>query len=307
MVGGQLFTYCLGPYVSVSIFNFVSAIFPALFLILFTLLGEETPYYYIRIGEYKLAKETLKKFRSTANDEELEIENDLSMIQRKMEEQSKGTLLDIFRSKGLIKALIMAEGLLLLQQLTGVNAVLFYSQTIFSETVSGIDAEVCSIIIGAVHFVCSFIAPLILDRLNRTFLLLVSTIGLMACETLLGVYSYLKHHGENVDSWSFLPIITLTLYMIFFMAGMGPMPWFILAEIFPVRLKTIVSSSVACTNWMLGFFVTKYFGDMKDAIGLAQSFWIFAGCCALGALFIKFYVIETRGKSLEEIQDILNK
>ena len=301
---GLLLSCALGPYVSVMVFNLVLAVFPLIFLISFPFLGTEVPHYYISINENDLAKEALQKLRGNAND----INEELIEIQKKFKEEEQGSFTDIFRSKGLRKAFATSVGLLIFQQFSGINIVLFYGQKIFQEVGSNIAPEVCTIIIATVQFLSSFIAPIIGDRLGRKTILTFSAIGMTISELSLGVYSYLKDSvGVNMDSVSFLPVIIMTGFIISYNTGYGPLAWSMLGELFPSKVKSIATSVVTSINWLLAFFIIKHFEAMIKAFGAAEYFWFYSGCCALAAVFAKFYVIETRGKSLKEIQDELSR
>ncbi|KAJ8945500.1 hypothetical protein NQ318_017943 [Aromia moschata] len=279
---GLLFSCALGPYVSVKLFNLVLA----------------------AINEPDLAKEALQKLRGSSDD----IDEEFNEIQRKFKEDERGSFSDIFRSKGLIKAFVTSVGLLIFQQLSGINAVLFYGQKIFQEVGSKLPPEVCTIIIASVQFVSSFIAPLIGDKLGRKCILLFSAVGMAVSEISLGVYSYLKDHNHmDMSRVSYLPLVLMTCFIITYNTGYGPLPWSMLGELFPPRVKSIATSSVTSINWILAFFITKHFEAMIKAFGIAQYFWIFGGCCLVAAAFAKFYVIETRGKSLQQIQEALNR
>lgn len=126
---GILFSCSLGPYVSVTTFNLVLAIFPVMFLILFPLLASETPHFHIKEQEYVSAKLVLEKIRR--GDEV--IDKELKEIQTAIEEEDQGTFCGSLGSKGVLKAFLVSIGLLIFQQLSGVNAVLFYGQQIFQQ------------------------------------------------------------------------------------------------------------------------------------------------------------------------------
>uniref|UniRef100_V5GZR2 Facilitated trehalose transporter n=1 Tax=Anoplophora glabripennis TaxID=217634 RepID=V5GZR2_ANOGL len=126
---GILFSCCLGPYVNVTIFNLALAVFPVAFLVLFSLLATETPHFFVREQENVLAKIVLEKIRSG---DEI-VDKELKEIQTAVEEEDQGTFLDSIKSKGVVRAFVISVGLLIFQQLSGINAVLFYGQQIFQQ------------------------------------------------------------------------------------------------------------------------------------------------------------------------------
>lgn len=302
---GFLFPYCLGPYMGIALFNAILAVFPFAFLVLFFLFGVECPHYYLHKQHNEMAKRALQRIRGGQKDEV--IEKELVEIQTKIEEEGRGNVLDIFGSKGARKAFIIAVGLLIFQQFSGINAVLFYSQTIFKKIGAGLDAHVCSIIVAAVQFLSSLVTPLVIDRFGRKKILICSAVGMALSEMPLGVYSFLHDKKIDVQGLSFLPILMLTLFIISYNSGFGPVPWIMLGEIFPTKVKTVSTCTVSSVNWLLAFLITKYFNAVIDGIGIGILFWAFAVFCVVAVVFTKFCVVETKGKSLEEIHDILDQ
>lgn len=299
---GLLFSYALGPFVDVMTFNLILAGCSAVFIILFTFLGEEVPHYYVSINEEHLAKEVLQKLRG----DYIDIDEELFEIQTKFKE-CNGTFFEIFSSKSLIRAFLTSVGLLVFQQFSGINVVLFYSQTIFEDVGANLAPEICTIIIGAIQFLSSFIYPLIGDRFGRKIILTFSALGMVVSSSSLGAYSYLQTNKFNLENYTWVPLVCLGSFIITYNTGYGPLPWAMLGELFPTRVKSIATSVACFINWTLAFFITKYFAVMLRYFGLSGYFWLSAGCCIAAAFFGKLYVIETKGKTLEEIQDELER
>lgn len=302
---GFLLPYCLGPYVGIILFNTILATFPAIFLVLFFLFGVECPHYYLHKQHNEMARMALRRIRVGQRDEV--IEKELLEIQTKIDEEGRGSFLDIFRTKGARKSFTIAVGLLIFQQFSGINAVLFYSETIFKKIGASLDAHVCSIIVAAVQFLSSLVTPLVIDRFGRKKILIYSAVGMALSEVPLGVYSLLNDKKFDVQSVSFLPILMLTFFIISYNSGFGPVPWIMLGEIFPTKVKTVSTCTVSSVNWLLAFLITKYFNAVINTFGIAELFWAFAVFCVISVIFTQLCVIETKGKSLEEIQDVLNE
>jgi hypothetical protein len=91
-----------------------------------------------------------------------------------------------------------------------------------------------------------------------------------------------------------------------FAIGFGPIPWVLVSEVFSNDVKPIGGSLTGVINWILAFMVTNTFGLLSHSIGTGPTFWLFAGMTALGILFVFFIVIETKGKSMTEIQSLLS-
>ncbi|XP_072385996.1 facilitated trehalose transporter Tret1-like isoform X2 [Diabrotica undecimpunctata] len=301
---GILFSYAVGPYTNIVVFNIILALFPALFLILFFIFSVESPRYLIGKQNISEAKVILKRLRgSNAN-----IDSEVTFIEKALKEEGKGGIMDIFRSSGNIKAFIIASGLIFFQQFSGINAVLSNTAPIFKAANAPISSDVCSILVGIFQLLSSFMSMSLIDRLGRKILLLASGIGMVISELPLGIYSYLDEKTDvNVKSISFLPILCLLVYILTYNLGMGSLPWTIMGELYPANVKSIASSLTASFCWLLGFLIVYFFDPIKEAIGLGVCFLIFTVCCAASIPFTKFFVIETKGKTLEEIQQELNK
>jgi len=92
------------------------------------------------------------------------------------------------------------------------------------------------------------------------------------------------------------------VFVAFFSLGWGPLPWLITAEILPVKAKGLGGGIATAFNWFIAFLTTKEFEDLEIAIDRFSVFWLFAGITLLGVVFVFFYVPETKGKSLEQIE-----
>lgn len=301
---GLLFSYAVGPYTTIPHFNLACVVAPLLFLFIFFMYVPESPYYLIAAGDKNAAEKSLKKLRSCEN-----VDKELELIKRNVEESlaNKASFFDIFKSKGLTKALVISLALVTFQQFSGINVILFYTQTIFEATGSTIPPEISTIIIGIVQILGSFLTPIFVERKGKRFLLLCSAVGMTISEIVLGAYFYLKEHEENVQPIFWLPVACLVVYMITYCSGFGPLPWAVMGELFPSNVKSSASTVTASFCWILGFFITKFFANMVDAMGTSGSFWFFAACCVLAGGFVYKILPETSGKSLQEIQEILQK
>lgn len=302
---GLLFTYIVGHYCSIMVFNLLLAALPACFFVLFFLIGIETPHYYVQKNQHDLAKEALLKIRD-ASDEETERE--LKLIRSEIEKEEQGSILDIFKSKGTTKAFIIGAGLVFFQQMSGINAVLFFAQDIFADAGTSLEPAYCSMIIGSVQFGTSFISPITTSLFGRKTILIFSGIGMALSESILGVYGVMRHADEkSVSSLGFLPILSLVLYIITYNVGFGPLPWAIIGEVFPNSIKSSAGALATAICWATSFVITKWFAQLVSVVNQGPCFLGFAGFSLLAALFTQFVVLETKDKTLAQIQEDLNK
>lgn len=163
-------------------------------------------------------------------------------------------------------------------------------------------------VIHSQYFYLQVIATLgstvLIDRAGRKILLVVSDFVMSVCLAALGLYFYLSTFTD-MKAYSFVPLTSLALYIVFFSIGFGPIPWMIMSEIFPPKVKGIASSVSASLNWFLAFVVTNQFTNMVAEFGIGPTFMAFSVICALGTAFVMFVVPETKGRSIEEVTNIL--
>lgn len=267
----------------------------------------ESPYYYFAKGKKDEAIAALGYLRGKSTEG---VREEAEMIEGVVAESLKnaGTVKDLFNVKGNRKALIICCGLISFQQLSGINVVLFYSQSIFQKTGSSLDSAIATIIVGTVQVLASGCTPLIVDRLGRRIILLVSAGGMAIALGAMGLYFLFDiQQASFVGSIGWLPILSLIVFVSVYCVGFGPLPWAVLGEMFPSNVKSKASSIVASVCWIFGFLVTKYFSAMDEAVGSDWAFWIFGILCIAAFAFTLTLVMETKGMSLQQIQDKLNE
>jgi sugar porter (SP) family MFS transporter len=208
----------------------------------------------------------------------------------------KGSLGELFRP-GFRRALLIAVVLAIFQQITGINAVLYYAPRIFEragfERVSAIGQ---STIVGLVNMLFTVVAILLVDRIGRKPLLLVAAAGMGISQVLLGAAFKL----QNMSGSGILALVLL--YISFFAVAMGPIVWVVLSEIFPTRLRGSAMAIATVILWVSDFAVTLTFPVISDQLNESTAFWLYAVMCAVDFLFMLFLLPETKGKTLEEIE-----
>lgn len=139
--------------------------------------------------------------------------------------------------------------------------------------------------------------------------MIVSCSGVALSLTAVGIYfflqDYIKINSETLSAISSLPLIGVLGFNILYAVGIGTIPYIMQAELFPINVKTIASSAATMISCILNFTVTKSYQSIKDVFGHYIVFWIFAGIAYIGVVFVYFLVPETKGKSLEEIQEFM--
>lgn len=159
-----------------------------------------------------------------------------------------------------------------------------------------------TIIIGIVNFIATFVAAGVIDKLGRKMLLYISTVSMALTLFALGGFFYAKSLDMEVEAFGWLPLVSLIVYVIGFSLGLGPIPWLMMGEILPAKIRGSAASIATGFNWSCTFIVTKTFQDIIQLIGAHGTFWLFGIIVAVGLIFVIVSVPETRGRSLEEIE-----
>jgi SP family facilitated glucose transporter-like MFS transporter 8 len=174
---------------------------------------------------------------------------------------------------------------------------------LFQSAGSDLEPSTATIIVGVIQVVATFISTLVVDRLGRRILLLLSDFVMAVCTLLLGVYFYLMNEThDDVSNLGWLPVTSVCVFIVVFSLGYGPIPWMMVGELFAPHIKGFASSLSCVLNWILAFLVTKFYSDLADSFGAHTTFWIFAVISVIGTVFVFFLVPETKGKTLDEIQ-----
>ena len=238
-----------------------------------------------------------------------------------LDHQEQVSLKD-FLMPGLYKPLIIGSMLMVFQQFCGVNAVLFFDAEIFS-TAGFKDSNEVSLSVAAAMFVATGIGCLIVDKSGRKILLFSGGIVMGISLLLLGVFydlarinsdiankvSIFQKYSHTIPSGhiSWLAILSAIIYIVMFSLGWGPLPWLLMSEIFSPRTRGFASGIVTLVNWSLVFVIAMSFDKMKNSMSPQGAFWFFAFISFMSALYTLFFVPETKGKSLEEIEMIFTR
>ncbi len=223
--------------------------------------------------------------------------SELKQIEEAVAEET-GSMLELFQP-GLRRPFWIAVSLAILQQVTGINTVLFYGSIIFKEQVgnhSESSAIFANVIVGVVNFLVTIVAMGVIDKLGRRFLLMFSS-GVMAlCQVALGA-AFLLHPPP---SWL---VLTAMLFCVAaFAIGLGPGFWVLLAEIFPTRIRGRAMSIATICLWVACTLLTMTFLTLVQVLSATGAFMIYAGMCVITLFIVWRWVPETKGRTLEEIE-----
>ena len=197
--------------------------------------------------------------------------------------------------------LVVGVGMAIFQQVLGINTVIYFGTTILHYTGLNLSSSVAeTVFIGVVNFVFAGVAVLLIDKVGRKPLLVISAIGCTLTLVVLGIYFYQGQAFQHANAD--VALGALLGYLAFFEIGLGPIFWVMIAEIYPLRSRPKAMAVATMFNWGFNFLVSFYFLQMIGAMGKAGTFWLYAGFGVCATIFFLRFVPETRERSLEAIE-----
>lgn len=295
LILGMLLSSVIGSYASITCAALVCSLAPLLLLVTFPWMPE-SPYYLLMQGREADAANSLRLFKGT-----YDVDDELRRLSAAIKSQNleTGNILDLFTEKGNRKAGIIAMGMQTIQQCSGMMAIAFYAHTIFESAGSAFSPATAAIIYFTVQVALSVVSSMIMDRTGRRPLLVISIVGAGLSLFVEGLYFYLKCDHPYV------PVLALITFVVHFSLGLQTIPTLLLGELFSTNVKAFALSLADVHFNLVAILVSKFFQAAKDSYGMHVPFFAFSASCVAGLVFVLRYVPETKGKTLEEIQDEL--
>ncbi|KAL3477838.1 general substrate transporter [Aspergillus californicus] len=266
----------------------------------------ESPRYDYRHGRIDQAKRTMAKLYGVPQTHRV-ILQELIEIKEQLEAESAARggfqgLIKMFQGPRMRYRIVLGVVLQALQQLTGANYFFYYGTVVFNG--AGIDNTfVTQMILGGVNFGSTFGGLYVVEHFGRRKSLITGGLFMFVC---FMIYASVGHFALNVDNPPATPksgtaeVVFACLFILGFATTWGPMVWAIVAELYPSRYRAKAMAMATASNWLwnflIGFFTPFITGDIDFAYG-----YVFAGCLLVGVIIVYFFVLEGRGKTLEEI------
>ncbi|KAJ8728023.1 hypothetical protein PYW08_016408 [Mythimna loreyi] len=301
---GSLTIYSIGPFVSYTTLNWIIMIIP-IFYVLLCLWIPESPYYHLKDGRFEAAKREFMRLQR--NRDERAVDDQMKIMRDHVREsmENKTTLKELLTNMRYRKAVYIVTGLKLLQYMTGILVIQSYLEPIFRQS-NFVSGPIASIVYGFVQLGAGIGATFLSRWFGRRILLFISCLGVSLAMTLVGLFFFLQDamqvSTEISRAISWMPLVGILGFNVLYAVGVGNLPYVLQAELFPVNVKGVASSTATMLACILSFLVTKCYQQVKDACGHYMVFWSFAAVGYVGLFFIYFFVPETKGKTLEEVQ-----
>ncbi|EKU49070.1 sugar porter family MFS transporter [Staphylococcus massiliensis] len=268
------------------------AIVPSLILMIGVYFMPESPRWLLEHRSEASARRVMEKtFKKSEIDTEIENMKEINRV--------SASTWNVLKSSWIRPTLIIGCAFALLQQLVGINAIIYYAPKILSKAGLGDSTSILGTVgIGTVNVLVTIVAIFIVDKIDRKKLLMIGNIGMVA--SLLTMAILIWTIGITSSAW--IIIACLTLFIIFFGATWGPILWVMLPELFPMRARGAATGIAALALSIGSLLVAQFFPKLTEVLSIEYVFLIFAVIGIVAFFFVMKYLPETRGRSLEEIE-----
>jgi sugar porter (SP) family MFS transporter len=266
---------------------------PSLLFFLGMLVVPESPRWLARNGRHEKAGRILARLNGEEHAKQAlaEIGSSLAIG----EKVSLFALLD----PRLVGVLFLGVSLAVFQQWCGINVIFSYAEEVFSAAGYHVSDILLNIVItGAVNLAFTLVAIALVDKVGRRKLMLFGSMALALIYCLLGFGFY--RHSQGIHML-LLVVVAIACYAM----SLAPVTWVVISEIFPNRIRGAAMSVAVTSLWIASFILTYTFPLLNRGLGPAGTFWIYAGICLAGFLVIRWRLPETKGQTLEEIEEAL--
>ena len=278
---------------------------PGLVLVAIALVSPQSPRWLLRVGRRPEAVAEMRKIHPGV-DPDPAID---AIVATLAQDRGRASWAEVFGAQWR-RPLLVGVGLAVFQQITGINAIIYYADQMFQAagfTTPAAQTTVTTWAVGGVNVAATFIAIAFIDRLGRRKLLLAGLFGMALSLAVVGTafeFSVGAVHSATPSASGIVTLAALVVFIACFAFSMGPVVWTVINEIFPGHIRGRAVAVATATNWAAAFVVSQVFLSLINAIGNALTFWLFASFCVLGWIWIFRAVPETKGRSLEQIQQL---
>lgn len=275
---------------------FLTGALPAIILLVMYVLLSESPRWLLLKGRDEEAKTVLQKI-----EEDDAVENQIAEFKETLKDKAGNTKVTI--TKWMYMPLFIAIGIMFAQICTGINVIICYAPKIFQS--AGFDdpsaAMKITIVIGVVNFLMTFVAMYLSDKAGRKPLLLSGAVIMAISLFALSVSFMLGASLGNMQKW--LAVLSIIGFICSFAYSLGPVAWILVSEIFPIEAKGVLMTFPVAANFIFNIIINALYPVMTEAYGIGTTFAMFGVICVLSIIFIIFMVPETKGMSLEQIEE----
>lgn len=264
----------------------------------------ESPRFAYRAGREEEARTSIARLNGVDRHSD-SVNSQINEIQQKLDEELAGAdtkWYELFTGPRMAYRTLLGVTLQAGQQLTGANFFFYYGTTIFKATGLS-DSYVTQIILGSVNVGCTFGGLWVVHKCGRRNALMAGAAWMMMCFL---VYSFVGHFKLDPVTPSNTPqagnvlIVFSCFFIVAFATTWGPLVWVVTAELYPAKYRAPAMAIATASNWLWNFLMSFFTRFITDAIGYLYGL-VFAGCCLVLVLIVFFFLVESKDRSLEEI------
>ena len=295
---GLLSSFLIGAWLDWRQLALVCAAAPLMMLITVQY-APETPSYLVYSGNVEEAEKSLQWLRGDVMD----VSSELATMQLNI--QNINAKHDNYKSAvlpKLIKPVLLTCTLMFFNRFSGVIAFNFYAVPILTQVFNDINPHLGAVVSAVVQLVASLFSGVLSDKLGRRPLLIMSGLIMTLSLSLFGFYTYyqdLTHHTSSLD---YIPLLSVLIFQCAFSAGVQPVSWLLLGELFPLEYRAQGTSFTTAFSYLCAFLGVKTFVDFNTVFGLYGTFWTYGVITLVGVIFYWALVPETREEPLEEMK-----
>lgn len=289
LVHGNLYAYIVGTLNNLMIYNFACAILPVIYLILLYWVPE-SPVFYIQRDDTAKAEAILKWLR----DPDVNIQSEVEAL-RNTQLATKSSFKKEMSGSAAVKGLALAITLMLLRQVTGINAYIFYLKPIL--TLNGVKTNLEKYLIGfgAAQLITTYVSTFLTERTGRKMWLFVSALIMLIASIIMAIHLQFLVHSDMV--W--IVIGASILFVVGHSLGFGPLAWFIMSELFSDNVKPLGVAIVSMLSWLFMLMVTIIVPLVLKSSTPSSIFIVFALFSCFACIFVVSYLPETKNKILQ--------
>lgn len=212
----------------------------------------------------------------------------------------------LIKRTSIIPFLIML-GFFFFQQFSGLFVLIFYAVDLTREAGVKIDAYLATILIGLTRLVGSILVMVLSGKYGRRLPAILSGVGMSICMGVLSIYLFLEDKGYEIGDYGVIPVFCIVLYIFMSTMGFLVLPFAMIGELYPAKVKDILSGLTTCAAYIFSFITIKTYPNLLEEMGKHGVFCFYGVFSLLGTIFVVLFLPETKGKTLREIEDFYAK